>query len=340
MGLMWVVSLNGAFGFENLHVEERAEPKCGPRQVLVRLRAASLNARDVMMVTGAYNPRQKLPLVPCSDGAGEIAELGSEVSEWSLGERVCPTFAPLWLDGPLTRAGQRSALGGPNDGTLAEYFVADADALVRSPRHLSALEAACLPCAGVTAFRALVELGAMQPGQWLVCLGTGGVSLAGLSLAKALGVRVIITSRSAQKLALAAQLGAEHGIDAAQESELGNRVRALTDGEGAHHVLEVGGARTIEQSIRALRLGGTLSVIGVLSGSRPEVDLRPVLMQDLRMQGVFVGSRATFRRLVEVYEQHSLRPTIDRVFPVQEVRAAFEHTASGRQFGKVVLEFP
>jgi len=283
---MRVVSLNGGFGFENLRLEERADPNCGARQVVIRVRAVSLNARDVMMASGAYNPRQKLPLVPCSDAAGEIVERGNEVGEWAVGDRVCPIFSGVWQDGPLTREVQKNTLGGPQDGTLAEYFVADAAAVVAAPSHLSDTEAACLPCAGVTSYRALVELGRLQAGQWLVCLGSGGVSLAGLGIAKALGARVIMTSRSADKLARAVALGAEHVIDTSRTPEFGSVVRSLTGGEGAHHVLEVGGAQSIEQSVRALRFGGVLSVIGVLSGVRAELDLRPVLMQDLRIQGV------------------------------------------------------
>ncbi len=181
--------LNSGFGFENLRLEQRAEPSCGAREVVIRVRAVSLNARDVMMVQGAYNPRQKLPLVVASDASGEVVQRGAEVHEWQLGDRVCPIFAGLWQSGPLTQAARRSALGGPLDGTLSEYFVADAQALVSVPAHLSALEAACLPCAGVTAYRALVELAGLRAGQWLVCLGTGGVSLAGLGIARALGAR-------------------------------------------------------------------------------------------------------------------------------------------------------
>jgi NADPH:quinone reductase-like Zn-dependent oxidoreductase len=334
---MRVVCLEGGFGFENLRVDERAEPSCGPQQVVIRVQAVSLNARDLMMARGEYNPRQKLPLVLGSDAAGEIVERGSQVTEWAVGERVCPIFAGLWQAGPLTRSAQRSTLGGPLDGTFAEYFAVNASAVVRAPSHLSPIEAACLPCAGVTAYRALVELGQMQAGQWLVCLGTGGVSLAGLGIAKALGVRVIITSRSAQKLERAAALGAEHGIDTSLSAEFGKPARAFSDAEGAHHVLEVGGAGTIEQSMAALRMGGTLSVIGVLSGARPELDLRPLLMQDIRIQGVFVGSRATFLDLLELYERHALRPQVDRVFSLADARAAFEYAASGQQFGKVVL---
>ena len=322
---------------ENLRIEQRPEPSCGPRQVVLRVQAVSLNARDVMMIRGEYNPRQKLPLVVASDAAGEVVQCGAEVHEWQAGDRVCPIFAGEWQSGPLTPAARRSALGGPLDGTLSEYFVADASALVGVPAHLSAAEAACLPCAGVTAYRALVELAQLEAGQWLVCLGTGGVSLAALGIARALGARVIFTSRSAQKLGRAVALGAEHGIDTTETADWGNAVRSLTSGEGAHHVLEVGGAGTIEQSVRALRLGGSLSVIGVLSGAKPELDLRPILMQDLRIQGVFVGSRQTFLRLLDLVRAHALRPQIDRVFPFDEALAAFEYVASGRQFGKVVI---
>jgi NADPH:quinone reductase-like Zn-dependent oxidoreductase len=334
---MRVWAVNSGFGFENLRLEQRPEPTCGPRQVLVRVRAVSLNARDVMMVRGEYNPRQKLPLVVASDAAGEVVQCGTEVHEWRTGDRVCPIFAGLWQAGPLTQAARRSTLGGPVDGTLTEYFVADAAALVPVPGHLSAAEAACLPCAGVTAYRALVEFAQLQAGQWLVCLGTGGVSLAALGIARALGVRVILTSRSSEKLARAAALGAEHGIDTVHTAEWGNAVRTLTAGEGAHHVLEVGGAGTIAQSVRALRLGGSMSVIGVLSGALPEFDLRPILMQDLRIQGVFVGSRETFLHLLELVETHTLRPVIDREFSFEDARAAFEYAASGQQFGKVVI---
>jgi NADPH:quinone reductase-like Zn-dependent oxidoreductase len=331
----WV--LNSGFGFENLRLEQRPEPTCGPRQVVIRVRAVSLNARDVMMARGEYNPRQKLPLVLASDAAGEVVQCGAEVHEWRVGDRVCPIFAGVWQSGPLTQAARKSSLGGPLDGTLTEFFVADATAVVGLPPQLTWAEGACLPCAAVTAYRALVEFGELQAGQWLVCLGTGGVSLAALGIARALGVRVILTSRSAPKLARATALGAEHGIDTSQTPEWGNAVRALTDGEGVHHVLEVGGAGTIAQSVRALRLGGSLSVIGVLSGALPELDLRPLLMQDLRIQGVFVGSRETFLRLLELVTGRNLHPQIDREFEFEDARAAFEYAASGQQFGKVVI---
>lgn len=335
---MRVVSLNGGFGFENLRLEERPEPSCGPRQIVIRVRAVSLNARDLMMVRGTYNPRQKLPLIPCSDASGEVVERGTEVSEWELGAAVCPIFASAWQAGALTREAQRSTLGGPLDGTLREYLVADAAAVVRAPSHLTALEAACLPCTYVTAQRALVELGKITAQQWLVCLGTGGVSLAALSLAKAHGARVILVSRSAAKLERALALGADHGIDSSATPAWSKTVRELTEQRGADHVLEVGGAQTMEHSIRSLCLGGTLSLIGVLSGNTADIDLRPILMQDLRIQGVFVGSRQSFESMLSSVEQHALRPQIDRTFGLEDVRAAFEYAASGQQFGKVTIK--
>lgn len=330
-------TLDSGFGFENLRLEQRPEPACGPRQVLVRVRAVSLNARDIMTARGEYNPRQKLPLVLASDAAGEVVACGAEVQEWRVGDRVCPIFAGLWQSGPLSQAARRSALGGPLDGTLSEYFLADADALVALPAQLSFAEGACLPCAGVTAYRALVEFAGLTANQWLVCLGTGGVSLAGLGIARALGARVILTSRSEEKLSRARALGIEHGIDTSRTPDFGNVVRTLTGGEGANHVLEVGGAGTLSQSVRALGVGGSLSVIGVLSGALPELDLRPILMQDLRLQGVFVGSKDTFLRLLAFVTAHDLKPQIDRIFEFEEGRAAFEYAASGQQFGKVVI---
>jgi NADPH:quinone reductase-like Zn-dependent oxidoreductase len=334
---MRVVSLEGGFGFDKLTLREQPEPSCGPLQVLIRVLAVSINARDLMMARGEYNPRQRLPLVMCSDALGEVVARGAEVSEWQIGQRVCPIFAGLWSSGALTREVQRSSLGGPLDGTLRDYMAVDAAAVVPAPAHLSAAEAACLPCAGVTAYRALIELGQLNAGQTLVCQGTGGVSLFGLLLAKARGAKVIITSRSARKLEHAVALGADHGIDTAHAPEWSRQVRALTNLEGADHVLEVGGAGTFAESVRALRLGGTLSVIGVLSGALTELDLRPILMQDLRVQGVFVGSRQSFLGLLALLNQQQLRPPVDRVFPLSEARAAFEYAASGQQFGKVVI---
>ena len=334
---MRVVSLRNGFGIGNLTLETREPPPCGPSQVLIRVRAVSLNYRDVMMVRGEYNPRQALPLVPCSDAAGEVTAIGSDVSEYAVGERVCPIFAPLWQKGPLTREAQRSALGGPRAGTLSEYIVAEANAIVRAPAHLSDVEAACLPCTFVTAYRALVEFGQIGAGNTVVCQGTGGVSLAALSIAKALGARVFITSSKAHKLERAQALGADALIDTSRTPDWAKAVRELSAGEGADHVIEVGGAQTLRDALRATRMGGSVSVIGVLSGAISELDVRPILMQELRVQGIFVGTRATFEGLLALLNEQRLQPQIDREFPLAEARAAFEYASSGQSFGKVVI---
>jgi len=335
---MKTIALSGGFGLEHLKFEERPVPACGPTQILVRVRAVSLNARDSMMVRGEYNPRQPLPLVPCSDAAGEVVARGHAVTRFSEGDRVCPIFAGLWQSGPLDKTIQRSALGGPLDGTLREYIALEETAAVRAPARLSDVEAACLPCAGVTAYRALIELGQLKPGQTVVCIGTGGVSLFAARIARAVGARVILLSRSADKLARAAALGFELGVNTSEKPDWWKAVRLATDGEGAHHILELGGANTFEQSVRAVRMGGTVSVIGVLSGPKTELDLRPILMQDIRVQGVFVGSRDTFEHFAQLAAESELHPDIDRVFSFAEARAAFEHLAGGKQFGKVVIE--
>ncbi|HEX3773440.1 MAG TPA: NAD(P)-dependent alcohol dehydrogenase [Polyangiaceae bacterium] len=334
---MRAVSLKAGFGIDALAFEDLPIPECGSRDVLIRVRAVSLNARDLMMVRGEYNPRQQLPLIICSDAVGEVVARGNEVKFWREGDRVCPIFAGLWQRGRLDPRARQSSLGGPLDGTLREYFLAHEDALVRAPAHLSHEAAACLPCAGVTAYRALVEFGQLLAGNSLVCIGTGGVSLFALRIAQALGVRVILTSRSSEKLARAAALGVADRIDTTQNPDWAKNVRALTHGEGVDHVLEVGGAGTMAQSLRAVKMGGTISVIGVLSGAKTELDLRPLLMQDVRMQGVFVGSKETFLNLVALCERHALEPDVDRVFAFDETRAAFEYLASGKQFGKVVI---
>ena len=335
---MKAIALRGGFGLEHLVLEDRPVPECGPTQILLRVRAVSLNARDLMMARGEYNPRQPLPLVLCSDAVGEVVARGEAATLFAEGERVCPIFAGLWQQGRLDKNSQRSALGGPQEGTLREFIAVEESAAVRAPAHLSDLEAACLPCAGVTAYRALIELGQIGAGDHVVCIGTGGVSLFGARIARAVGAKVILLSRSAEKLVRAEPLGLALAVNTSEKPEWWKAVRLATDGEGARHVLELGGAGTFEQSLRAVAMGGTVSVIGVLSGPKTEIDLRPILMQDIRVQGVFVGSRDTFEQFTKLVDESGLRPDVDRVFSLSEARAAFEHLASGKQFGKVVIQ--
>jgi NADPH:quinone reductase-like Zn-dependent oxidoreductase len=337
ISVMRAVSLRGGFGVDHLVLEDRAVPSCGAGQILIRLRAASLNYRDLLMIEGKYDPKLKLPLVPCSDGAGDVIEVAPDVTRFRVGDRVCPTFARGWLDGPPTRETPRRGLGGPLDGTLAEYFVADAESAVKFPDHLSYVEAATLPCAAVTAFRALFEESSLAPGQSLLVLGTGGVSTFALALGKLAGARVFVTSRDPGKLARALSLGADEGIDLSQTPEFGREVRRRTEDRGVDHVLEVGGAGTLGESLRAVSAGGTISLVGVVaSGATPS--LVPAVMRNVRLQGILVGSRATFEALNRAASEHRLRPVIDRTFDLGSVREAFEHLASGKHVGKICLE--
>jgi NADPH:quinone reductase-like Zn-dependent oxidoreductase len=330
--------LSGSFGIDNLRIEERPDPVPGPGQALLRMLAGSLNYRDLRMVLGSYNPRQPLPLIPGSDGLGEVVAVGAGVSRVKIGDRVCPLFARDYLAGEPTREKIRSTLGGPIDGTFAELVVMPAESLVHAPPHLEPAEAACLPCAGVTAWNALVDQGGVTAGDVVLTLGTGGVSIFALQIAKLLGARVIVTSSDDGKLARAKRLGADDVINYKQAPGWGKIARELTGGRGVDHVIEVGGAGTIAQSLRAVRPGGTISVIGVLAGTATEIDLLPVLMQNLRLQGVLVGHREHFEQLCRAVSQGRLRPVVDRSFSLDAAPQAFEYLASGAHFGKVCLE--
>lgn len=329
----WVV--DGGFGLDKLKTVEREAVACGPGQVRVRLGAASLNYRDLLMVRGHYNPRQPLPLVPCSDGAGTITEVGEGVETWSVGDRVATCFTQGWLSGPHRAANLSQTLGGPLDGALQEELVLDQDGVISVPAHLSLAEAATLPCAALTAWSALVTLGRLQPDQRVLVLGTGGVSLFALQFARAMGAEVWLTSSSAEKRARAEEMGASFTLDYRQDPAWGRTIRKRG---GVDHVVEVGGAGTLSQSLKAVRESGTISLIGVLAGGRDQVDLTPVLMRQICVQGVFTGHRAGFRAMNKIIGHTGLRPMIDQVFPLEAAPAAFEHLASGAHFGKVVVQ--
>jgi len=331
------VEIRGGFGLANLALTERPEPRPGPGQALVRLRAAALNYRDLLTAEGKYNPKQKLPLIPCSDGAGEVVEVGAGVARVAPGDRVSPIFAQRWIAGVPTREKLRSTLGGPLDGTLAELAVFDQEGLVKIPEHLSDEEAATLPCAAVTAWSALVTEGGVTAGDTVLVQGTGGVSLFALQIAKLLGARVIATSSRDDKLARARELGADDGINYKEIPEWGTRAKELTGGAGVDHVVEVGGAGTLQQSLRAVRIGGTISLIGNLAGTKSELLLTQIFMQKLRVNGILVGHRESFEAMNRAVAFHRLRPVIDRIFPLEEARAAFDHMAAGDHFGKIVI---
>jgi NADPH:quinone reductase-like Zn-dependent oxidoreductase len=301
------------------------------------MRAASLNFRDLLTVTGRYNPRQPLPLVPCSDGAGEVVAVGEGVRRVAVGDRVATLFAQGWISGEPDRDKLRSTLGGPLDGTLAELMVLDQNGVVRVPDHLSDEEAAALPCAAVTAWSALTTPGPTGAGEVVVAQGTGGVSLFALQLAGLLGARVIVTSSNDEKLERARELGAWATINYNQRPDWGKEVRTLTAGRGADLIVEVGGAGTLAQSLDAVRIGGRIALIGVLSGTAANVDVIPILMKQIRIQGLLVGHREGFESMNRAIEHHGMHPVIDRVFAFDEVRAALEHMAGGKHFGKICI---
>jgi NADPH:quinone reductase-like Zn-dependent oxidoreductase len=334
---MRVYEIQEEFGMENLRLAERPDPKPGPGQVLLRMRAVSLNYRDLLMVRGHYNPRQPLPLIPCSDGVGEVVEVGEGVSTPAVGDRVATIFSQTWIGGPPTVDKLRGTLGGPIDGTLAEQMVLAADGVVPVPDHLTDVEAAALPCAAVTAWNALVEQGDVGAGDTILVQGTGGVSIFALQIARILGAQVIITSSSDAKLERARELGAWQTVNYVTDPSWGKTVRKLTDGLGVDHVVEVGGAGTLEQSLKAVRVGGQVSVIGVLSGVSTELNIIPILMQNARLQGILVGSRESFVGMNRAFAVHRVQPVVDRVFAYTDAPEAFRHMASGDHFGKICI---
>lgn len=329
--------IDGGFGLEKLTLGARDPGEPGPGEARVRLRAWSLNYRDLLIATGAYNPKQKLPLVPLSDAVGIVEAIGPGVSGVAVGDRVCPAFAQAWIDGPVGANELRSTLGSPGDGVALKARCFSAEGLVRVPAHLSDREAATLPCAALTAWNALYETGRVRPGQTVLVQGTGGVSSFALQLAVLGGARVIATSRSRDKLEGARALGAWETIDYRAEPEWGRVAKDLT-GAGVDHVIEVGGAGTIEQSLRCVRPGGTISVIGNLAGSTGSFALTRLLMNGVRMQGVFVGSRGMFERMNAAIEAHALRPVLDdEVFAFEDLPAALARMEAGAHQGKITL---
>lgn len=335
---MRVWELAGGFGIERIAAAERPTPKPGPGEVRVRVRAASLNYRDLLIVQGSYNPRLKLPRVLLSDGAGEVQEVGPGVTAVKPGQRVTGCFFQRWRAGPVDAQAARSALGGEVDGVLAEEVLLREEGLVPTPAHLSDAEAACLPCAALTAWNALIE-GGLRPGQSVLVLGTGGVSTFATQLTAAAGGRAIVTSRSPHKLERARELGAAETIDTTATPEWDKRVLELTGGEGVDHVVEVGGAGTLARSLKAVRFGGAVHQIGVLSGGAGELNLFPLIMKGASLRGVFVGSQAMFQDMNRfLAARPQLRPVIDRRFPAADVQEALRALERAEHQGKLVLE--
>jgi NADPH:quinone reductase-like Zn-dependent oxidoreductase len=306
-----------------LTLTEDREASPGASEVLVRTRAVSLNYRDLLIVTGRYHRRTPAGAIPCSDAAGEIVAAGSDVSDLRVGDRVLSCFVPGWQTGP-------------NPGVLSERIVLPQSAVVPMPRGLSFDEASTLPCAALTAWHALFEAGAPGERHTVLTLGTGGVATFAAQFAARAGATVIATSSSDEKLARLSGLGVSHTINYRDVPLWGDRARELAEGDGVDHVVDVGGQGTLEQSFRAVRAGGTVSLIGTLAPPAP-ISLLPLLMRNIRLQGVMAGSREMFTRMNGAIERWNLAPVIDRVFAFEDAPRAYEYFASGRHIGKVVI---
>jgi len=338
---MRVMEIRDHWSVDHIVEAQRPQPATGPTQILLRMKAATLNYRDHVLVRRGYGNRSgELPLVPVSDGVGEVVAVGAAVTRFKIGERACPAFFQDWVSGPFKDGWWRSQLGGPRDGVMQEFMAVEEHAAVRVPDFLTDLEAAALPCAAVTAWSALAVQNPVKAGDVVVVQGTGGVSLFALQFAKMQGARVIALSSSDAKLERVSALGADHLINYRVVPEWGRAVRALTDGVGADHVVEVGGAGTLAQSVRAVRGGGTVSLIGVLGGAAAEVGLGHVVTRNIRLQGITVGSRDLFEDMLRAIDLHRVRPVVDeKVYAFTGIAEAIRRLPDGGHFGKVGVVF-
>ena len=333
---MKVIQIHDTFGVDALKLVERPDPVPGPGQVVLKMRAFSINFRDLLVVNGVGRWRPSLPRIPLSDGVGIVMATGNGVSHVQVGDRVAPIFYPKWLEGRVAAEKMGQSLGGAAaDGVLAEYTLVDAASLVHVPAHLTDEEAATLPCAGVTAWSALLPFGDIRPGDSVVVLGTGGVALFALQFARLLGARVIVTSSSDHKLARAKALGAAAGVNYKLTPDWPSAVIELTDGVGADYVVDTVGG--LKDAIAAVRLGGAVAFVGLLSGMTAELDLVMFMGKCARVEAVDVGSRATFEAMNKAIAFHGMRPVVDRVFAFDELGAALTYLSEGRHFGKVCL---
>ncbi len=331
--------IRGEYGIDKLQCVELPEPTAGDGQVVVSMRSASLNFRDLATVRGLPGAKAPAALVPFSDGAGVVQAIGKGVSGLAMGDRVAPTFFQSWVDGPVTAEARSLALGGSLDGVLQQRVAVRADGVIRIPQAMSFEEAATLPCAGLTAWRAVAIEAPVGSGDTVLVQGTGGVSIFALQFAKALGARVIVTSSSDEKLERAKALGADHGINYAKNPNWSAEARRFTDGRGVDVVVEVGGENTLQQAMLAARVGGRIVVIGVLSGFGSTISLPMLFSNNLQLIGISVGSRAQFADMLAHIEKWKLKPVIDRTFAFDEVPEALRTMESGRFFGKLCVRF-
>ena len=338
---MRALSVSEPWGLDQIKVIEAPDPTPGPGQVLVRMRAVSLNYRDLLMVQGMYarGPATGGPITPFSDGCGIVEAVGPGVTRVKPGDRVATLFFQNWISGPPTVEKLMSSLGSPVPGAGRELQTFSQEGVSKVPDFLTDQQVATLPCAALTAWRALFVDGDLQPGDTVVLQGTGGVSIFGLQFAHAAGFRTVITSSSDEKLARAKALGADHLVNYRQEPEWAKPVREVTGGVGADLIIEVGGGGTIEQSMRAIRIGGHVAIVGVVAGLGGAFNTAALIGNSAKLQGLSVGSRDMFEAMCRAMELHRIQPVVDKVFPWTEVGAAFTAMQGGEHFGKIVLEF-
>ncbi len=327
----------GSTSLEGLQRVERPEPRPGRREILIRVRATSLNYRDHLIINGRYvGGAVDHDVVPICDGAGEVAAVGVDVTRFKVGDRAVSTFFQCWIDGPPD--GHVPALGSPLDGMLAEYVALSEEGAVAIPANLSFDEAATLPCAAVTAWNGLMVAGrSVRADETVLCLGTGGVSIFALQFARAAGARVITTSSSDEKLKRARDLGAAEGINYKTTPDWEKKVLELTAGRGADHIVEVGGIGTLARSYEAVAYAGKIALIGVLAG--PSGDANPIVMmlKGATMNGIYVGSRVMFEQMNRTIALHGIQPVIDKTFPFDQASDAWRTLAAGNFFGKIVI---
>jgi NADPH:quinone reductase-like Zn-dependent oxidoreductase len=331
----------GGAGIDALVIVEAPVPRPLYRQVLVKVAACSLNYRDLGILRGTYRMPVRDNLIPLSDGAGDVVEVGPGVTRVRVGDRVAGCFFQRWPAGePEPRARDTAILGGSVDGMLAQYAVLEEEGVVKIPAHLSLEEGAALPCAGVTAWNAIVHHGQLIAGQTLLLQGTGGVSVLALQLAHAMGITAVITSSSDEKLERARDLGAACTINYRTTPEWQEAAREFTGGTGVDQVIEVGGAATLRRSFGAIRYGGRITIVGGLSGGATELDPGLIFSRRANVQGIFVGSMQMFEAMNAAIAANKIRPAIDRVFDFEDVKSAFNHMAAGAHFGKIVVRVP
>lgn len=338
---MRVFQIEGDWGFDNLTLTERKAPNCGPGQVIIKMRMASLNSRDLIVPERGYGRATgELPLIPLSDGVGEIVEVGDGVTRVAVGDRVCTTYFQNWIEGEPTPERFASALGGPLDGVMADLVCLSAEGVVKLPDYLTDAEAATLPCAAVTAWSAVVTHGQTRAGDKILVQGTGSVALFALMFAKLHGAHVTVISSSDEKLDRVAKMGADATINYTTEEDWARASRPITADRGGYdNIIELGGAKTLPLSLRAVRPGGTLSMIGVLSGLNIDASLGPIVARQVRLQGVTVGHRDGFEAMLRAMTQHELRPVLGETFQFEQLKEALNHIRNGSHFGKTLIEF-